>query len=613
MQPRGDSRTKKFVHRGPPDYDQTVAFTVPERLSDHPDTATPGERKVFAALRDHLPEDYLVYYDIRVGDRYPDFTIIGPDLGVVVLEVKDWRLRSIVSVRPDCVVVRTHDGEHEVRSPVPQARGYTYKIVDFLKKRPKLCNGKQLCCGWGFGAVLPLLGADDIRTPSRFGTCLEDTLGPGLILTADDLTAEHLLPRLRGLLPERSSHPRLGPAQVDEIRAVLYPEIRVGWAHDDTQVLEVMDREQERLAKSMGDGHHLVRGVAGSGKTIVLACRARHLRELHPGWRILVLCFNRVLADHLARTIGVDDQLQVLTFHAWCGRELRRANVALPSPPERGQAWHEYWEQVPKLLLDAYASGRAPSGGYQAILVDEGQDFANDWYRVILKALDPTSNSLFIALDSSQNIYDRKISWRELGVQIVGHSRVLRVNYRNTRPILNAAYRIIRELDTHASTTREQAGDFVTPDRALRDGPAPEVHRHHSLAAAREFVREWIQARIERGVVPGDILVLGLSRPRMESLTSWLTGAGEPASFLLTDHLPGTVRLSTIHSAKGLDAAHVLLFAAHELQGRGDGEARRLLYIAMTRAREELCVCYHRDSALVEELREIAGSTPTPA
>ena len=46
-------------------------------------------------------KDYLVYYDIRVGDRYPDFTVIGPDLGVVVLEVKDWRLKSIVGARAE--------------------------------------------------------------------------------------------------------------------------------------------------------------------------------------------------------------------------------------------------------------------------------------------------------------------------------------------------------------------------------------------------------------------------------------------------------------------------------------------------------------------------------
>ena len=583
-----------------------MAFTVPERLSDQSDTATAGERKVFAALREHLPEDYLVYYDIRVGDRYPDFTVIGPDLGVVVLEVKDWRLTSIVGVRPDSVVIKSGDGEHVLRSPVPQAREYTFKVVDFLRKRPTLRDGERLCCGWGFGAVLPLLGTDDVRAPSLFGTSLEETLGPGLVLTADDLTAERLLPRLRRLVPGWAAHaPRLSPAQVDEIRAVLYPEIRVGWAYDDAQLLEVMDREQECLAKSMGDGHRLVRGVAGSGKTIVLACRARHLRELHPDWRILVLCFNRVLAEHLAGTVGADDRLQALTFHAWCSRELRRAKVAMPPAPERGQAWHEYWERVPALLLDAYVTGQARTGTYQAILVDEGQDFANDWYRVILKALDPASNSLFVAVDSSQNIYQRKISWRELGVQIVGHTRVLRVNYRNTRPILNAAYRVISELDSSSNMAGEQADDYVTPDRALRDGPPPQVHRHASLAVARRFAQAWIQVRLDLGAAPDDILVLGLSRPTMESLTAWLKTEGIQACFLLTEQSPGAVRLSTIHSAKGLDAAYVLLFSAHELEGRGDEEARRLLYIGMTRAREELCVSYHGESHLMEELAGI--------
>ena len=106
-----------------------MAFTVPERLPEEDDAATKGERKVFAALRQYLPEDYLVYYDIRVGDRYPDFTVIGPDLGVVVLEVKDWRLTSIASARADRVVIRQRDGNHELRSPVPQAREYTVKIA----------------------------------------------------------------------------------------------------------------------------------------------------------------------------------------------------------------------------------------------------------------------------------------------------------------------------------------------------------------------------------------------------------------------------------------------------------------------------------------------------
>ena len=297
--------------------------------------------------------------------------------------------------------------------------------------------------------------------------------------------------------------------------------------------------------------------------------------------------------------IGADDRLEVLTFHAWCARELRRAKIPLPPTPERGAAWHEYWEQVPTLLLDAYSAGTARAGTYQAILVDEGQDFANDWYRAVLKALDPATNSLLVALDSSQNIYKRKISWRELGLQVIGHSRILRINYRNTRPILDAAYRIVSELDTD---------DQVTPDRALRDGPPPQVHRHAARAVARKFAEAWIKARLDRGVSPEDILVLALSRPTIEHLSVWLKSHGIPACSLLTDHVPGAVRLSTIHSAKGLDAACVLLFAAHELEGREDEEARRLLYIGMTRAREELCVSYHAESRLMAELEGLLAA-----
>jgi superfamily I DNA/RNA helicase len=64
----------------------------------------------------------------------------------------------------------------------------------------------------------------------------------------------------------------------------------------------------------------------------------------------------------------------------------------------------------------------------------------------------------------------------------------------------------------------------------------------------------------------------------------------------------GAVRLSTIHSAKGLDAGHVLLLGGHQLEQRGDEEGRRLLYIAMTRAKNELCVSYQGESQLIAEI-----------
>jgi hypothetical protein len=579
-----------------------VAYTVPETLASLDSRVTPGERKVFVALRDHLPEDYLVYYDIVVDGRHPDFIIVGPDLGLVVLDVKDWRLKSILEVTADRVRLRQPSGELEVFNPVRQVRNYLLRTVDALKRRPRLCADNQL--GWGAGVVLPYVTPEEVRQPSVFGPSLEEALGPGLVLTGADLAAGTLLPRLRELVPARGeARGSLDPQQVDEIRGVLHPEIRIGWGATGEDIVRVMDVEQERLARTLGDGHRLLRGVTGSGKTLVLLCRVRYLLDQHPDWRILVVCYNRVLAGFLHRTIA-DKRVEVSTFDAWCRQQLRAAHVDVPEPPGRGPQWDEFWiETVPRLLSQAFDEGRVPPGAYQAILVDEAQDFADTWYRLLIRALDPEANRLFIALDSSQNIYRRRISWRSLGIQIAGRTKVLKRNYRNTRGILSAAYAMIQELDAAEVVPGDLVSSLIVPDQALREGPGPELACLDSAQAVRQHAKDWIGARLTRGIPPGDILVLGHNRLGMEKFAGWLEEQKIPASFLPERRTDGTVGVSTIHSSKGLDARHVLILNAHELDGlKTRDEARRLLYIGMTRARDELCVSSARASWVMDEL-----------
>ncbi len=589
-----------------------MAYTVPETLASLDSRVTPGERKVFVALRDQLPEDYLVYYDVAVDGRHPDFIIVGPDLGLVVLEVKDWRLKSILEVTADRVRLRQATGELEVFNPVRQVRNYLLRTVDALKRQPRLCADDQLACGWGAGVVLPYVTPEEVRQPSVFGPSLEEALGPGLVLTGADLAAGALLPRLRELVPARGgARGSLDPQQVDEIRGVLHPEIRIGWGATGEDIVRVMDLEQERLARTLGDGHRLLRGVTGSGKTLVLLCRVRYLLDQHPDWRILVVCYNRVLAGFLHRTIA-DKRVEVSTFDAWCRQQLRAAHVDVPEPPGRGPQWDEFWiETVPRLLSQAFDDGRVPTGAYQAILVDEGQDFADTWYRLLIRALDPEANRLFIALDSSQNIYRRRISWRSLGIQIAGRTKVLKRNYRNTRGILSAAYAMVQELDAAEAEPGDLVSSLIVPDQALREGPGPELACLDSAEGVRQHAKDWIGARLARGVAPGDILVLGHNRLGMEKFAGWLEEQKIPASFLPERRTDGTVGVSTIHSSKGLDARHVLILNAHELDGlKTRDEARRLLYIGMTRARDELCISSARASWIMDELAQALQVTP---
>ncbi|OGW51760.1 MAG: hypothetical protein A2V62_06845 [Nitrospirae bacterium RBG_19FT_COMBO_58_9] len=568
---------------------------------------------MFKALRDWLPADYLVYYDVAVQGRYPDFIIVGPDLGVIVLEIKDWRLKSIAAVTAEAVVLREGSGEKTVKGPVRQVREYCLRIVDALKQRSLLYDGQNLRCGFGYGVVFPYLSSEDLERPSLFGPSLAGVLGGTTILSGEDLDRDRLLPALRRLIP--SCVPdldSLSSIQIDEIRGILHPEIRLGWSHSDTEILQVMDREQERLARAMGARHRMVRGVAGSGKTLILAARARHLSACHPDWRILVLCYNKVLADWLRTRFGEGSRIEVMHYHGWARQQLQRANVPVPPPPSSPLESDRYWDDtMPELLLKAMTSGSQGFDRYQAVLIDEGQDFADPWYRTVLRALDPATNSLFIALDSSQNIYKRKVSWQGVGIQIVGRTRILRVNYRNTKPILGSAFALIRELDAKPTSVLEAEEEHhVVPEQALRDGPEPEIHCLISAGDQRTHLVQWVLARLREDIPPNEILIMSLSRKDASSALGWLMKAGVAARLLWKSSEENGVRLSTIHSAKGLDAEAVYVLGAQDLDRLESKEARRLLYIAMTRARTTLCLSGTASCRLLKALqgfREIPG------
>ena len=122
--------------------------------------------------------------------------------------------------------------------------------------------------------------------------------------------------------------------QIERVRWHLFPEIRISSVQQDffsdppkfdegepvPDIVRVMDLAQEQLARSLGSGHRIIHGVAGSGKTLILGYRCLHLaRILHKP--ILVLCFNITLAARLRSFInekGIADKVQVYHFHEWC-------------------------------------------------------------------------------------------------------------------------------------------------------------------------------------------------------------------------------------------------------------------------------------------------------
>ena len=146
------------------------------------------------------------------------------------------------------------------------------------------------------------------------------------------------------------------------------------------RTLAVMDLHQEQIARSLGEGHRIIRGVAGSGKTLILAFRAEYLARAATK-PVLILCYANGIAGRLEDTMqsrGVEDRVQVRTFHSWCYWMLR--TYGIPAPSER-----EYPDYEKRLaasvseVVKAVDQGHIPTEQYDAVLIDEAHDFEPQW------------------------------------------------------------------------------------------------------------------------------------------------------------------------------------------------------------------------------------------
>ena len=580
-----------------------MAFTIPERLPEEDLGITKGERKVFDYLKKNLPEDYLVYYNIPVEGYYPDFIILGPDLGVFVIEVKDWDFNSIKSVSKENVSVCFGNGKEEKRkNPIAQARDYVLKIVSCAEKKKYLASRRELLIRWGYGALFPNIKNDDLEILALSGASFQESLGSEFVFTGDDLKNDTLISKIKNKMKEKFGQINLKEKDLDLMRSVIYPEILISEDFSEKNIIKIIDKRQEVLAKNLGRGHHIIRGVAGSGKTVILLARAKFLSTLYPNWKILVLCYNKALSEFFKDKLKEFKNVEVRTYHSWCLKKLSDAKIDVVKTREN---YDSYWEEgLPSNLLKAYNDGKAHKNEYQAILIDEGQDFAQIWYKTVLEALDKKTESLLIALDGSQTIYNRKVSWKSLGIQIIGRTKVLKVNYRNTRQIMESAYELIREIDKKGDFVFEENPDYVVPEKVLRDGPAPEFKKFEKFEEEKEFLINWVTATIKENSSE-DIMILCSNNKDEEGIKSYLSKKGLRTSGAVEKTNTPKIVVSTIHSAKGLESDRVLIMDTQLLEKYQNSEAKRLLYIAMTRSREKLCVCYVGNCSVVDRSKQL--------
>ncbi|WP_298431314.1 NERD domain-containing protein [Ottowia sp.] len=539
---------------------------------------TAGERRTAERLEQKLDDDYLLWYDVAVGPRHqhPDFVVMHPRRGILILEVKDYRLSTLIQVDRQSWVIHTDTGPRTVANPLEQARQYAHQVVGALERDPQLVHpdGRyqgKLAFPWSYGVVLPNI------TRAQFDKAeLGHALEPHRVVCQDEM-GEHVEPedlqsRLWEMFPYLIGGAMSLP-QMDRVRWIMFPDVRVPpqgalFAEDAEaelpSIMRVMDLQQEQLARSLGEGHRVIHGVAGSGKTMLLGYRAEHLAKAQTAASkpILILCYNEPLAKQLARVMGakgIADRVHAVHFHKWCRDQLVAYGQTLPA---QHLPVGEKMAEMVQRVITGIDRRQIPSGQYQAVLIDEGHDFAPEWLRLVVQMVDPATNSLLVLYDDAQSIYERtqkskNFSFKSVGIQAQGRTTILKINYRNTRQILQTASLVAGDLLTPEDKD-EDGVPLLKPVSCGRDGEAPLIVRLPTLREEVAQVAELLATAHREGHAWADMAILCRHHSEMDMCAEFLRKRKLPHqlrrnSSSVFDPAHDSIKVMTLHVSKGLE------------------------------------------------------------
>jgi len=535
-----------------------MARMFPNRIPD--DVESYAERRLYEMLREQLPDEWRVFYHARwlarstrqgAQDGEIDFCIVSPEHGILVLEVKGGQIRV------DGESGQWYSNGLPIQDPLAQADRSMRSLIAKMDDLPLWRSSRR-----PFVARAVAFPDVEVDRPLRPDAPAEIVL---------DARTMHYLPEwCEGVYAFFGRQEPLRPADMQALTDLLAPQrtLRLSMteaiARDEEQIIELTEGQYTLLDFLQYQRRVAIWGCAGSGKTLLAAEQARRLAG--QGYGVLLTCFNNHLAEHLSAQAALPDSVTVATFHGLCRQMCEAAGVSVSRPPEIPDAeWYD--KCMPEMLLEA---ADRLGGRYDAILVDEGQDFASDfWGPLLLLLNDPEHGILWVFLDDNQNLY-------RTGLQLPEDLQpfVLTVNLRNTKRIHEA----------FCPFYRSRTGKM--PEALGPDGRAPEILYCETDAEARAALRRVLHRLThDEGVHPQDVVVLSPHRrsgvvhdlPRLGNLqlvATGQTGANE-------------IECTTIWAYKGLEKAVVILTEMTEPLHQ---DAESLFYVGASRAKHHLVV-----------------------
>ncbi len=523
---------------------------------------------LFDALRTGLPERCLVVHGagwVTTGrgggppaDGKADFIVADPERGLLLIDVceggvqydpsgRRWvRLGGVTGSAPitdpfsnaqanhDALMIRL--GSHPTATPSLPVHGWAVAMPGIVAP-PR-----------GLAAHAPaelILDRDALSQPAKAIAALFDTW------------------TRRGSAAGNAS-PRWWWRAVEDL-FVAPREARVLLRHriaDDRSEMVALTDDQVRLLEMLGRiRRQTIYGPAGTGKTVLAITKARMLAR--EGMKVLLTCYNKALGHHLRDTLADEPGIRAAHFHELCWQVARLDEREVETPSQSAARARFFDVDLPQLLVERLADEPL---SFDALVVDEGQDFLPGWWPVLDRLCGDQSDAI------RYTFYDDGQRLRADAAEVPGRegALVLRTNWRNTRSI----HRHLAEIEPRAAEA-----DCAAPDGVPVAFEPLKPSRRHAL---RRVLTNLIDAG---GVAPADIVILtGRSAARSQTMQ-----VEQPVGrhILTAEDEPGRVRVRGVQAFKGMEAPVVVLT---ELNHYTAEKAQRLYYVGASRAMNHLVV-----------------------
>ncbi|MFW6074423.1 MAG: NERD domain-containing protein [Chloroflexota bacterium] len=538
-----------------------MARMIPERIPSTVKSA--AEREVFRLLSEALDDHFTVFHSVawvlpnelgQARDGEADYVIAHQDRGVLLIEVKGGEIAFDGESRR-WTTINQAGFVNEIDSPIEQARANFHKFMQFTSSsRPTM----PFRYPGGYGVIFP----DGVLD----GGPLPPDIPRQIIVDADDI--DRLANRISGMLHYWTGGKGTMPGErgIEALEGLLKRSLQIRTplraeiAREEEEFRTLTERQYQILTLLQNQPRALITGCSGSGKTFLAVEKGRRLAE--QGIPTLLTCFNKGLAIWIRESIDpVPKCLRVQHFHELAYDLAKEAGLDAEWP-EHLSGGEYFSEHLPSLMYEAVSESNPL---FDAIIVDEGQDFREDWWIPLLESMrSPDEGIFYIFYDDQQCIYTE-----DARPPFDAPSYPLTENLRNTRAI----HRVIAEHyrgEAHCRGPEGREPTFMTP-------------KDQTAALQRELHR----FLVEEGVDEREIVVL---TPASARRSRWKSGQRLGTATLTWDDPPpdGQVLVSTIQSFKGLERSVVIVT---ELPGHAD---EKLQLVAFSRARSELIVMFEK-------------------